>query len=146
MKNIEDALQNCDIFIPSMQEASIYAASEDTKEICAFFARFPLKIFGIKLGEQGVLVTDFHEKWRIPTLYKEQPVDTTGAGDAFLAGFVSAWLRGYDIPSSAEIGSAQAYSVLGAVGANASAGTWEDAMKLLKENHIILQKRKEDSK
>lgn len=146
MKNIEDALQNCDIFIPSMQEASIYAANEDPEEICAFFARFPLKIFGIKLGEQGVLVTDFHEKWRIPTLYKEQPVDTTGAGDAFLAGFVSAWLRGYDIPSSAEIGSAQAYSVLGAVGANASAGTWEDAMKLLKENHIILQKRKEDSK
>ena len=143
MKNIEDALMNCDIFIPSFQEASIYAGSEDLDEICAFFSRFPLRIFGVKLGEKGVLVTDFREKWIMGTLYQKKPVDTTGAGDAFLAGFVSAWLKGYDIPSCAAFGSAQSYSVLGAVGANASAGTWEDAVKLLAENGISVHLRKE---
>ncbi|MBQ9824906.1 MAG: carbohydrate kinase family protein [Solobacterium sp.] len=141
MKNIEDALMNCDIFIPSLQEASIYAGSEDLDEICSFFSRFPLKIFGIKLGEKGVLVTDFKDTWTMGTLYKERPVDTTGAGDAFLAGFVSAWLKGYDIPSCAALGSAQSYSVLGAVGANRSAGTWDDALKLLNENGIELRLR-----
>ena len=141
MKNIEDALENCDIFIPSFQEASIYAQSQDPDEICAFFSQFPLQVFGIKLGEKGVLVTDFHEKWTMDTLYKKKPVDTTGAGDAFLAGFVSAWLKGYDIPSCAAFGSAQSYSVLGAVGANTSAGTWQDAVKLLEENGIRVSLR-----
>lgn len=141
MKNIEDALHHCDIFIPSFQEASIYAGSEDLNEICAFFAAYPLQVFGIKLGEKGVLVTDFKDTWQLPSLYRKQPVDTTGAGDAFLAGFVSAWLKGYDIPSSAAVGSAQSYSVLDAVGANVSAGTWEDAVKLLGENNIALHKR-----
>jgi sugar/nucleoside kinase (ribokinase family) len=143
MKNIEDALQNCDIFIPSLQEAAIYANSDDLDEICRFFSAYPLKIFGIKLGEKGVLVTDFHQTWKQASLYHGTPVDTTGAGDAFLAGFVSAWLKGYDIPSCAAIGSAQSCSVLGAIGANRSAGTWQDALHLLTANGIPLQKRKE---
>ena len=141
MKNIEDALHHCDIFIPSMQEAAIYAGTDDPEEICRMFSKYPLQVFGIKLGEKGVLVTDFHETWTLPSLYKGIPVDTTGAGDAFLAGFVSAWLKGYDIPSSAYAGSAQAYSVLGAAGANTSAGTWEDAVKLLGDNQITLRMR-----
>ncbi|MBE6123121.1 MAG: carbohydrate kinase family protein [Erysipelotrichaceae bacterium] len=145
MKNIEGALQNCDIFIPSMQEASIYAQSNVPQEICAFFSKYPLKVFGIKLGEQGVLVTDFRNTWKMGTLYHEKPVDTTGAGDAFLAGFVAGWLKGYDIPSCAAIGSAQSYSVLGAVGANASAGTWQDAMELLEKNRIELRQRSEET-
>ncbi len=143
MKNIEDALQNCDIFIPSMQEASCYAGTDDPEQICRFFSAYPLQVFGIKLGEKGVLVTDFRSTWQLPTLYRERPVDTTGAGDAFLAGFVSAWLRGYDIPSSAWAGSAQSYSVLKAVGANRSAGTLEDALKLLEENGIRMDLRSE---
>lgn len=143
MKNIEDALYNCDIFIPSFQEASIYAGSENLDEICAFFSKYPLQVFGIKLGEKGVLTTDFTNTWQMPTLYHKQPVDTTGAGDAFLAGFVSAWLKGYDIPSCAAAGSAQSYSVLDAVGANVSAGTWDDAMKLLAENGIVMRYRTE---
>ena len=77
---------------------------------------------------------------RVPAL-PIRPVDTTGAGDAFLAGFVSAWLKGYDIPSCAAIGSAQSYSVLDAVGANVSAGTWSDALNVLAQNHIELQFR-----
>ena len=141
MKNIEDALHHCDIFIPSMQEAAIYAGTDDPEEICRMFSKYPLQVFGIKLGEKGVLVTDFHETWTLPSLYKGIPVDTTGAGDAFLAGFVSAWLKGYDIPSSAYAGSAQSYSVLGAAGANTSAGTWEDAVKLLRDNQITLRMR-----
>lgn len=141
MKNIETALHHCDIFIPSFQEASIYAGSENLDEICAFFAKYPLRVFGVKLGEKGVLATDFKNTWKMGTLYRKKPVDTTGAGDAFLAGFVSAWLKGYDIPSCAAVGSAQSYSVLDAVGANVSAGTWSDALEVLAQNHIELQYR-----
>ncbi len=141
MRNIEDALENCDIFIPSLQEASVYAGTDDLDEICDFFSNYPLQIFGIKLGEKGVLLTDFKETIKLNTLYKGKPVDTTGAGDAFLAGFVSAWLRGYDLESCGYFGSAQSYSVLRAPGANQSAGGLDEAMELLKRNGIQLKKR-----
>lgn len=141
MKNIEDALHHCDIFIPSLQEAEIYAGTDDLNGICDFFSQFPLQIFGIKLGEKGVLVTDFKETYRMGTLYEGKPVDTTGAGDAFLAGFVSAWLKGYDLPSCAAIGSAQSASVLKAPGANRSAGTWDDALQLCERKGIILKRK-----
>ena len=133
MKNIETALQYCDIFVPSIQEAAIYAGSHDIEEISSFFSQYPLKIFGIKLGEKGVYLTDFKESVHLPTLYRGKPVDTTGAGDAFLAGFVSAWVRGYDMRSCGLLGSAQSASVLGSIGANRSAGTWDDALKRIGE-------------
>ena len=141
MQNIEDALQNCDIFIPSLQEASVYARTDNLDEICNFFSKYPLQCFGIKLGEKGVLLTDFKETIQLDTLYKGKPVDTTGAGDAFLAGFVAAWLRGYDMESCGYFGSAQSYSVLQAPGASVSAGGLSDAMELLKRNGIQLKKR-----
>ncbi len=141
MKNIETALHYCDIFIPSMQEASIYAGSQDIDQITAFFSAYPLQVFGIKLGEKGVYLTDFRHPVRLDTMYHAKPVDTTGAGDAFLAGFVSAWVRGYDMRSCGLFGSAQSASVLAAVGANRSAGTLEDALKRIKAENETLHMR-----
>lgn len=141
LEPVESALWNCDIFFPSMQEARIYAGSDDIDEISAFFEQFPLKIFGIKLGEKGVFVRDEKEKIFLDTLYHKTPVDTTGAGDAFLAGFTAAWLKGYDLKSCALCGSAQSASVLDAIGANTGAGTWTEAMNLIHAAGYEMQKR-----
>jgi len=43
-------------------------------------------------------------------------VDTTGAGDNFDAGFIRAWLLGYDIDFSLRLGHRCASSSLGALG------------------------------
>lgn len=142
LEPVESALENCDIFIPSMQEARIYAGTDDIDEITRFFSKFPLRIFGVKLGEKGVFVTDFREKIFLDTLYHEKPVDTTGAGDAFLAGFVSAWIKGYDLKSCALVGSAQSASVLKVTGANRGAGTWKQAEELIEKEGMRLVMRK----
>ncbi len=140
LENIEDALANCDVLIPSYQEAKMYAKSDRIDDIMDFFSKYPLSVFGIKLGEDGVVVTNFAETWRIPTLFHGTPVDTTGAGDAFLSGFVSAWLEGFDVPSCAAIGSAQSALVLRKVGANTGAGDTDQIVEILEENHIKLHK------
>jgi sugar/nucleoside kinase (ribokinase family) len=45
-------------------------------------------------------------------------VDTTGAGDAFVAGFLAATLRGYEPFASARIANAVAADCVSAVGAS----------------------------
>lgn len=138
---ISEALYNCDIFIPSLQEASEYAGSENVKDIIDFFSKYPIKVFGIKLGEKGAIITDFKEEYEIPTLFEGKVVDTTGAGDAFIAGFVNGYIRGYDIASCAYLGSAQSASVLSSIGANTSAGTFNEALELIDRKKIILHKK-----
>ena len=46
-----------------------------------------------KLGAQGALALDAGAPVRVPA-FPVTPVDTTGAGDSFNAGFLEAWLRG----------------------------------------------------
>ncbi len=139
-EKIKDVIQHCDIFIPSFQEAKMYADSEDLDEIVHFFSKYPLKYFGIKLGKEGVLVTDFKETYILPSLYDGVPVDTTGAGDSFFAGFLAGYIKGYDLRSCALIGSAQAASVMKEVGANLSAGNWQMVLDLIKEKKEVLRK------
>lgn len=133
ISKVRDALMNCDIFIPSIQEARAYAGTDDIAGITDFFRQFPLKYFGIKLGAQGLYLTDFSSEYRIPSLYKGIPADTTGAGDALFAGFLAAWLRGYDLYSCGLMGSAQAASVMRQIGACAGAGTWADAVQMIEK-------------
>ncbi|MBC8536414.1 carbohydrate kinase family protein [Feifania hominis] len=141
LKRIEPALRHCDIFIPSYQEATHYAGSEDLEEITRTFSKYGLKYFGVKLGADGVFVTDFERRHFLPSFFRGKPVDTTGAGDAFFAGFLAGYLRDMDLPLCAALGSAQAASVMRAVGANRSAGSWEDAVSCLRENGYDLPRR-----
>ena len=137
-ERIKDVLPNCDIFIPSLQEASQYAGSCDLDVITRFFSRYPLKYFGVKLGEKGVYVTDFKETHHLPSFYRQKPVDTTGAGDAFFAGFLAGYIKGMDLLSCAALGSAQSSSVLRAAGANRSSGNYKEACTCARENGFIL--------
>lgn len=135
---IKDVIPHCDIFIPSFQEARMYAGSDDLTEITRFFSQFHLKYFGIKLGAEGVYVTDFKEEYTLPSLYEGIPVDTTGAGDSFFAGFLAGYLKGYDLRGCALIGSAQAALVMRSYGANVSAGTWDEVTALIQQKGEIL--------
>jgi len=134
MKKIEKVLPNCDIFIPSYQEAVHYADCETIAGIRDHFSGRGLKLFGVKLGAKGVYLTDFEQEWMLPSLYEGTPVDTTGAGDAFFAGFLGAWLKGYGPRDAGLVGSAQAASVMRQAGANRSAGSWEDAVCLIEKH------------
>lgn len=69
----------------------------------------------MKTGASGALVWHRGELREAPTTPRE-PVDTTGAGDAFSAGFLYRWLTSRDAPAAAAMGNEVAGVVLGVEG------------------------------
>lgn len=59
-------------------------------------------------------------------------VDTTGAGDAFAAGFLAAWLRGMPPPLAAVIGAAAGCATVQRLGAGRNVATRDEILALLR--------------
>ena len=59
-----------------------------------------------------------------------ETVDGTGAGDAFIAGFLAAYLKGLSLLECAKIGNAVWALCVGAMGATAGVTDWQDALRL----------------
>src|SRR5690606_7822477 len=83
-----------DIFLPNLEEARALTGQDDPAAAIARLHRhFP--IVALKSGEQGGLLAMGGEVISMPTP-RVDVIDTTGAGDAFNAGFLHAWLDGAD--------------------------------------------------
>jgi sulfofructose kinase len=59
------------------------------------FARYRFRLLCCTLGRDGALAWDGTRFWYAPA-YRVRPVDTTGAGDLFHAGFAFGVLKGWD--------------------------------------------------
>jgi len=82
-----------DVFLPNAAEARAIAGCEDLDEAGRRLAQnFPVVV--IKDGEQGAQVHRRELSLGLPAPQGGPVLDTTGAGDAFNAGFLAAWLAG----------------------------------------------------
>ena len=124
------AFMETDIFFPSMDEAVKITGRTEPELIAECFQRFPMKVFGIKMGAEGCFVTDFKEKRFIKCPQGLPVVDTTGAGDSFMAGLMSGLANGMDIFSGAEFASCVASKNVGSVGGTAGIPDYEEAFDL----------------
>ena len=101
---IAEMLGACDVFFPNAVEARRIARVEDVEEAARSLARTGARgrtdggpIVAVKLGAAGALACSADGPLvRVPALPVE-PLDTTGAGDSFNAGFLRAWLDGADL-------------------------------------------------
>ncbi|MCL2834046.1 MAG: carbohydrate kinase family protein [Treponema sp.] len=96
LKKLEPMLRETDICLPSIREAKYLTGKKEIPAIRDAFAPLGIKILAIKLGGEGCYVTDFKNEWKIPAFTEFTPVDTTGAGDSFGAGFVRGILTGWN--------------------------------------------------
>ena len=85
-------LSHLDLFLPNAAEARSLTGRDDLNEAMRALADLcPLVV--VKDGANGAYACDGREVLHQPAL-AVTPVDTTGAGDCFSAGFVRAWLDG----------------------------------------------------
>lgn len=85
---LNEVFYETDYFFPSMQEAKAITKTDNLQEIAAYFKKFGMKGFGVKLGEKGCFATDFNSEILIPAVHDIEVIDTTGAGDSFMAALI----------------------------------------------------------
>ena len=104
-----------DMLLPSVAAARSLAGTEDAESACRMLSSICGGEVVVTEGQYGAVVGGKSEGWRIAAPDVE-PVDTTGAGDAFHAGYIFGRLAGETTVRSGCIGSQVAGSAVRAVG------------------------------
>lgn len=128
-------LSEVDIFLPNEVELRAVSGVDDPEEALARLDN-GRTITVAKLGRAGAVTRGNGRVERVPSC-PVQPIDTTGAGDSFNAGFLHAWLRGDSVREAIRFGAAcGAISTLG-IGGTSHQATERDAEELLASQHTL---------
>jgi len=136
MKPLDQILPHLDLYIPSLTEAQHQTGQTDPKKMIDMYRDAgAMGILGVKLGEEGVLLSDCDGEYlHLPACQLpdgESVIDTTGAGDTFLAGMIAALIRGYDMAEAGRFGTAVAACCVTAMGGTTGIRSWDDTQQLL---------------
>jgi ribokinase len=103
LKELEKLLNGTDILLLNQQEVDVLIPGLNFEEQAKILFDYDIKILAVKNGSEGCFVSDGEEYHQIYAF--EVPCqDTTGAGDAFNAGFIYGILHGYDIKDAGVLG------------------------------------------
>ena len=123
MDDLADVWPLVDYIFPNEKEAAYYAGYEgktlsgqDYFSVADFFRGYGIRNVIIKAGAEGCYVSGEEGQFHLPARPVEV-IDSTGAGDNFVAGFLSGVLRGEDTGSCAERGLDRAARCISRMGA-----------------------------
>jgi sugar/nucleoside kinase (ribokinase family) len=104
MGTIEPSLQYLDWFLPSYEEAVQLSGEKDVARIAKVFFGKGVRNVAIKLGADGCYVSEGAQPgYHAPAAKGIIVKDTSGAGDAFCAGFLAGLSKGWEIRRCAEL-------------------------------------------
>ena len=133
---IAECLPHLSWFLPSVNEARRITGRQSPEDMARFLRERGVQNVVIKLGAEGCYVLPKGAEGFVVEAFPVQPVDTTGAGDAFVAGFLTGLLRGWDARGSARLGCAVAALNIRAVGATAGIPTFDEAMHFMERGAV----------
>jgi 2-dehydro-3-deoxygluconokinase len=96
---ILQAMALCDIFLPSLDDATTLSGLHNAQDIIAWGHHLGAKMVVLKLGADGAIVSDGRSQEHI-TAIAVHAVDATGAGDCFAGNFLARLAAG-DTPTLA---------------------------------------------
>jgi sugar/nucleoside kinase (ribokinase family) len=132
MRKLAPCLPYVDYFVPSYEEAKQLASGrEDPDEIAQILLDAGVGAVGLKLGEEGCLVqTADGVKLRQP-IFPVQAIDALGAGDCWVAGFLTGLVRGWDLEQCARFANAAGACCVTALGATTGLVSFEETFAFM---------------
>jgi sugar/nucleoside kinase (ribokinase family) len=128
--SLEPIIRKTHVLMPNHQELALITGEKDYCKGADSMISKGIAIVAVKLGADGCYVTDGRERLRIEA-FKVKAVDTTGAGDAFCAGFLYGILKKRSIFECGQLGNFVASRCVTRFGARAGL-PYERELSLLK--------------
>jgi ribokinase len=129
IKALNPILKRTVVFMPNSRELALLTGIEDHVKGAEKMLELGVKIVAVKLSGKGCYVTDGRESHHVEA-FKVQIVDTTGAGDAFCAGFLYGLLNNKSLKECAKLGNFVASRCIMKMGARTGLPRLED-LKML---------------
>lgn len=106
IEDIVPLLKYIDYIIPNESEASALTEEINPRESARCFIEHGAQNVIIKCGKDGCTYRSQHEEIKIPAYPAADVIDTTGAGDSFVAGFIYGLTKGLATPDCCRYGCA----------------------------------------
>lgn len=127
-------IATADICISGPKETGQLFGTDDPENAARYLLKEGVQLAGIKLGEKGCYLADAKADCFCPA-FSVEVKDTTGAGDSFTAGLLYGWLRSWDLPTCAVLGSALGALATTVHGAGLSLPTKTETLEFLGGKH-----------
>jgi len=128
-EQLEPILPHVDIFAPSRTEAAaLTGETAPAKMVAAFRRHMKTGLIGIKLDAEGCYLDDGSHAVAVPAA-KITVVDTTGAGDTWFGGLLTALHRNMPLEKAGRFANRVAADCCTALGASAGIRTFDETLQ-----------------
>ncbi|MBE5843682.1 MAG: carbohydrate kinase family protein [Butyrivibrio sp.] len=126
--DLKDVLKHIDYLIPNEREAKLLTGEADPIKNARIFSEYGVKAVVIKCGKDGCVYKVGDEEGFVKTDAIEA-VDTTGAGDSFVAGFIYGLTKGMDIKDCCVFANSVASLVIEDIGTTGNLRSLEQVLQ-----------------
>jgi len=106
-----------------------------------FCKKFPSLVLIVTMGGKGSRIQQGNNCYQIPVVVPNEIVDFTGAGDAYISGFLSSRFYGYDFECSGYVGAATSSFVLEHLGGQEGFPDWNQIMERIMKQYPAIGSR-----
>lgn len=128
LATLESIVKRTFVLMPNAGELELLTGMADYRRGAEAMLKKGVKVVAVKLGSRGCYVTDGRQSRNVEA-FKASVVDTTGAGDAFCAGFLYGLIKHKSLEECGRIGNFVASRCTTKMGARAGLPTLEDLTK-----------------
>jgi sugar/nucleoside kinase (ribokinase family) len=137
-RSLKTFLDNVDYFMPSDVEAAMLTDNDDPadyeRSANELRERFACKNIIVKIHERGAYLLGAGHASVVHPYHLAAPTDSTGAGDAWCAGFISGLVDGSTALDACELGNAAAHYSIQAIGATTNIPTFKSVAEVVREH------------
>jgi len=137
MKSIETCLPFCDYFLPSETEAAMLSGVTEPEAMAASFVARGARNVIIKLGDRGCLLRTEDGVIEHVAAPVVSAADTTGAGDAFVAGFTAGLVHGWDVSRCAHLAVTVGTMCVTATGASSGVRSFAETVQIMEREGLM---------
>ena len=135
MDLLRPCMEHIDLFIPSVEEAQKLSGKDEPEEMADLFISMGVKLAVIKLGKDGCFIKSAEgEKYFVPAYKVDNALDTTGAGDSFVSGFLTGMTKGWGLYECGQFANAVGANCVMAYGASTGIHSFSQIQEFI-ENH-----------